>query len=261
MAFNSSRNGESQKKKWVAIITSIALAFFVVGLAGTSIVSFFQTMQAFLPLNDPTILMGGIRLGDAIAFLFAAIFQYGQNAALFIKKNYCYEPKIVLDLGIFDITDARLCDIAFGVCAAIDAGTNCLWLSKQGDVASQAWYFKWLEYAAMILIVFVEEVLGIAIQSLSHSLTELKKIRLHDRSHGQGQGKSDDRRGVGDGREIQRPISQQFRERLPQGSNQPKPMFQPNMSRSENKTAPPVAPKPLYNEPTYHPIHLNSDEG
>ncbi len=166
--YNELRNAEKSKKVWETRITAITLALCLIGLIGASIVSFFQTMRAFVPLNDPTTF-----LGTGIAFLFALIFQYGQNAALYVKVHYTSGKEI-----FWGITDSALCLIIFGVCAVIDAGTNCYWLYLQPDIIAQPIYFRVIEYSAMILVVFVEEVIGKVLQAFSHSLTMLKKINL-----------------------------------------------------------------------------------
>lgn len=179
----SENHGKQAKKKWVITITALTLSFLVVGLLVVSVVSFFQTLQAFLPLNDSSIVLWGIPLGEQIAVAFALIFQYGQNAALFVRSNYC-ENKKIADFGIFELTDTMLTNIIFGICAAIDAGTNIMWLDSKINTSQQHFLIRSLEYTTMIAIVFVEEVLGIVIQSLYHSLTDLKILKSREsKSH------------------------------------------------------------------------------
>lgn len=267
MTFNSARNGEFAKKKWFAIITTLALFIFSIGLIGASVVSFFQTLYAFEPLNDPEIVILGIQAGNSIAFFFAAIFQYGQNAALFIKKHYC-NGTVVANLWAFQITDRTVCDVAFWACAIIDGGTNCIWLGRQKDVSLQPVYIQAIEYAVMILAVWVEEVLGAALQGLSHSATELRKIIEHERggnSHRDEHQNSEKR--------VERPVSDSIRERLSHQSilnNAGKNGGSREQGRSvhKNTPTPAAASRPLYsetsqtprNEPTYHPINLDGND-
>lgn len=166
----------NNKQKWEAIIVTITLLFCVIGLAGLSYISFFQTLFAFKPLNDPTMIVGGVAVGNWVAFLCALLFQYGQNAALYIRKVYGTDKIAFNVMGFFNVRNSDTYLIVFAVCAIIDAGTNIIWLSSQPEVANQAFYFKVIEYSVMALLVFVEEVLGITLQALSHSIEKLKEI-------------------------------------------------------------------------------------
>ncbi|MFH2029189.1 MAG: hypothetical protein ABIJ40_01005 [Bacteroidota bacterium] len=180
--YNPKRNGEKEKKKWEMIITTITLGLCIVGLIGISIISFFQTLYAFLPLNDPTMEMGGIGVGCWIAFLFALVFQYGQNAALYVRQHYAAGKRILNVFGLYDLTDRGAYMGVFLICSLIDAGTNCIWLYNQKDIAMQPIYFQIIEYGAMILIVGVEEVLGIVLQAFNHSKANLRLILLKERT-------------------------------------------------------------------------------
>jgi hypothetical protein len=164
------------KEKWEAIIVTVTLFFCVIGLAGLSYISFFQTLFAFKPLNDPTMIVGGVAVGGWVAFLCACIFQYGQNAALYIRKIYGTNKVIFNFMGFFDVKNSDIYLIVFSICALIDGGTNIIWLDSQPEVALQATYLKVIEYSVMALLVFVEEVLGITLQAFSHSIQHLKEI-------------------------------------------------------------------------------------
>lgn len=179
---NPQRNAASSKRKFEIGITTFTLFLCVLGLAGMSITSFFQTQSAFEPLNDPTMEFQGIKFGMWIAFLCALIFQYGQNAALYVKNTYATGKTVINLFGIWNIKDTTLCWIVFWLCASIDAGTNCLWLYNQPDIRKQHPIFQTIEYSSMIAIVFVEEVLGIVLQALAHSFTLLRQIIASERS-------------------------------------------------------------------------------
>jgi len=179
---NPQRNANLQKRKFEMGIVTTTLFLCVVGLFGMSLMSFFQTQSAFIPLNDPTMVFEGIEFGSTIAFLCALIFQYGQNAALYVKNHYTSGKVIINLFGMFNIKDTTLCWIAFWICAGIDAGTNCLWLYNQPDIRKQNPIFQSIEYAAMIGIVFVEEVLGIVLQSFMHSFTLWKQVSISDKN-------------------------------------------------------------------------------
>lgn len=206
--FNSDRNGNFQKKKWETVITVVALSLCAVGLAAASVISYFQTMYAFLPLNDKEIPM----IGNYIAVGMAFIFQYGQNAALYYKNRYATGGHAFTFL-LWNVTDKAVCSGVFLLCAVIDGGTNILWLQGQANIADQKWYFQLLYFAAMIAVVFVEEVLGKAIQIVAHAYTELQKILVSEqRGGGQPQPQNNHQQGGGKpkGSERRNELERQF---------------------------------------------------
>lgn len=178
--FNSERNANYQKKKWETVITFISLALCTAGLATISVISYFQTMYAFKPLNDTEIPV----IGGWIAVGMAFIFQYGQNAALYYKAHYT-SGSHVFNFLFWNITDRAACNAIFAICALIDAGTNLIWLEGNTEVATMKWYFQVLVYGVMIGVVFVEEVLGKVLQATSHVYTELQKIMAFEQRKGE----------------------------------------------------------------------------
>ncbi len=178
---NPQRNASASKRKFEVGIATLTLFLCVIGLLGMSVMSFFQTQSAFIPLNDPTMVFQDIQFGSWIAFLAALIFQYGQNAALYVKNTYATGKVFINLFGLWEIKDTTICWIVFWTCAAIDAGTNCLWLYNQQDIRKQPIVFQVIEYFAMVAIVAVEEVLGIVLQALAHSFTLFKQIIASER--------------------------------------------------------------------------------
>jgi len=236
---NPHRNASSSKRKFEVGINTLALLLCVVGLTGMSLMSFFQTQSAFLPLNDPTMVFQGIQFGSGIAFLSALIFQYGQNAALYVKSHYA-TGKVVINLfGMFDIKDTTICWLVFWICAGIDAGTNCLWLYNQPDIRKQHIVFQTIEYSAMIFVVFVEEVLGIVLQALFHSFTTWKQISVSNR--GETERKNNNSDGSNRYREQELPIR-----------TSPKSNYQPKNKPGKNNNQ-------SRNEPTYHSIQKSNE--
>ncbi len=219
---NPQRNAALSKRKFEVSVITITLLLCVCGLLGMSIMSFFQTQSAFTPLNDPSMTFQGIEFGSWIAFLCALIFQYGQNAALYVKNTYTTGKVFINLFGIWNIKDTTLCWIVFWICAGIDAGTNCLWLYNQPDIKKQNPVFQTVEYAAMISVVFVEEVLGIVLQALAHSFTLWKQI-------------------VASENKVTKNKSNDYfdNDRTQQKQNQDKPKYQPQFAdRPTNKNKP-----------------------
>jgi hypothetical protein len=172
--YNTGTDNIATKMKWTQIVLIVALILCLTGLGTVSIVSFFQTETAFRGLNDPNIPM----LGMAISYAFAFIFQYGQNAALYIRKKFC-SGKTVFTLFSWDVTDKDLLMAAFCILAAVDAITNIVWFYSTVEANPDKFIdgmVKFLGYSAMILAVFVEEALGAVLDALSRALKELKSL-------------------------------------------------------------------------------------
>lgn len=230
----------NNKAKWEAIIVTFTLILCAIGLAGLSYISFFQTLFAFLPLNDPSMIVGGVAVGNWVAFLCACIFQYGQNAALYIRKIYGTDKVLFNVMGFFDIRNKDIYLIVFGICALIDGGTNMIWLASQPEVALQPLYFKVVEYSVMGLLVFVEEVLGITLEALSHSMKTLKGINASLRKESANQ----------TGNNPYRPMQQQ-----------PNNPYNPVAQSKSYQTPKPAQQKPVsstFSEPTYHPVGMST---
>lgn len=179
MSMNADRNSAWEKRKWTTAIAVITIGLGVIGLIVMSFVSYFQTAIAFAPLADTSIPI----VGGWIPYFLAFVFQYGQNIALFLKSRYATGQHVFTFL-FWDVDDKTLYNAAFGFCAILDAGTNCIWLSENTQVSSQKWYFQLVEYGAMVGVVWVEEVLGMAIQAFASSVTELNQIMVRERGRG-----------------------------------------------------------------------------
>jgi len=160
--------------KWNQIVLVITIILCIVGLGVVSVVSFFQTETAFRGLNDSSI----VGLGLFISIAFAFVFQYGQNAALYIRKKFATGKKI-LTLFTWDITDSTILMIIFWIFAAVDALTNIVWFYRTVENNPDPFLnvvVKILGYSAMLLAVFVEEVFGVVMDALSRAIKELKSI-------------------------------------------------------------------------------------
>lgn len=172
---NTNKAQEARPRmKWEQIILVVALLLFLVGLGTVSIVSFFQTETAFKGLNDPNI--KGI--GGFISIAFAFIFQYGQNAALYIRKKFCND-KTLFTLYTWDISDKTIALWVFWIFAMVDALTNIIWFYQTVEKNPDPFLnvvVNVLGYAAMILAVGVEEILGKALDAFSRATGELKTL-------------------------------------------------------------------------------------
>lgn len=177
-----------QKMYYTQLIVVVALLAVVIGLAGTSIISFFQTEKAFVPLNDPTIVMFGFQAGNWISYLFAMSFQYGQNAALYIKRKFCSDNIILKSelpfIGEIEIRDNTIADIVFWSCCLVDSLTNVLWFHQSVEIPSDAvlgWMLRIIGYSAMIGSVFAEEAIGVVLDALRKAGKELNEIRASEK--------------------------------------------------------------------------------
>jgi hypothetical protein len=171
---NSKARDALPRMKWEQIILVLAIGLLIIGLGVVSIVSFFQTETAFRNLNDSEI--KGV--GSLISVAFAFIFQYGQNAALYIRKKFC-NGKIIYSLYTWEVSDKTIFLGIFWLFAAVDALTNIVWFYKTVEINPDPFLnaiVRVLGYAAMILAVGVEEALGKALDAFSHALSELKVI-------------------------------------------------------------------------------------
>lgn len=202
----------NSKRKWETATTVLTLGLCALGLVGISIVSYFQTVSPLTALNDTSIKF----IGGWIAPFLGFIFQYGQNVSLYVKRHYATGRHLFTFL-LWDVSDKGLCNIVFGLCATIDAGTNCLWLNNLPEVKTQKWYFQALEYSVMVSVVFVEEVLGTALQAFSHAYAELNRIMLAERGDLRQQNNQTGR----ENRPETRPIRPEFMNKFPLSASKP----------------------------------------
>jgi Sec-independent protein translocase protein TatA len=179
---DNKNNQSVLKSKYSALIMFITTSLVAVGAVIISIASYFQTAKGFEGVSDPELIILGVPVGLWLPFVFAIVFQYGQNVALIINE-YFTSGKVVYykDLVFFKIkiTDSTIAKGIFVLCAAIDAGTNIMWLSNtltpKGNPVYDIGAIVIL-YPAMVVIVFVEEGLGLVIQSMSKSFHIYKDI-------------------------------------------------------------------------------------
>lgn len=171
------------RMKWTQMILIFAFMLFIPALIAISIVSFLQTESAFQVMNDPTLSFVGMSIGSYISYFMAIIFQYGQNVALFIRKHFLTD-EVVIENSFFQMSEKDLAMGAFIVCAVIDAGTNVIWFAANVDTHPDPILnivIKTVGYAAMIVIIFVEETLGWAIDGFSKAMNQLKSITQYDK--------------------------------------------------------------------------------
>jgi hypothetical protein len=169
-----------KRRGWELVVLIITFTLCSIGLLGISIFSFFQTLVAFAPMADPTTSIAGWKIGLRVPIMFAFVFQYGQNVALYLRDHFASRDVVAtIPLGNrmeWNITPRDAWLAVFIICATIDAGTNCVWLHSQPKMAGVIWWFQILLYMTMIAIVGVEEIFGITVQGLFHAWKELATI-------------------------------------------------------------------------------------
>lgn len=178
--YNSQKTSHRAKGKWDAVITSLALFASIIGLGALSIASYYQTLYAFDNLKDPTMIILNIPFGMYIPVFAALASQYGQNLALYSQKQFGTEEK-VFKIGNFVFKNKHGYLVAFAIAALIDAGTNCQWYYGTNRASQDPVYWQAVMYMFMVALVFVEEVLGLAIQAFVRSLVELRRISAIER--------------------------------------------------------------------------------
>jgi len=187
MANNENKKAENQPMKYPTLMKLIAAFAVLVGMGLLSIASFLQTMDGFSTIGDPEMILFGIPLGAALPFIYAIVFQYGQNVALLVREYLTHDKVIWENDNTFlpiTITDTKLATMVFVLCAVVDAGTNILWMANNWspsgviikDVASVV-----IGYSAMIAVVFVEEGMGMVAQAMSKSYHIYRDIVIKER--------------------------------------------------------------------------------
>ena len=185
---NGTKRGseEISRMKWAQVIKVGAFMLVIPALIFFSVVSFLQTKDAMNPLSKAEVMLFGVNLGLYMPFVFALIFQYGQNVALYLGAHMCSDKvvlKINLGFAIINITEKRIAYGAFWLFCFIDAGTNVVWFYQNAQDNSKtliALIYNAIMYGAMIIVVWVEEVLGICLQGFSRSYAELQVILRHE---------------------------------------------------------------------------------
>jgi hypothetical protein len=177
---------------WVQGIGLLTLSFLFGGVIVLSLASYVQTEMAFSSMNDPTTTLFGWKIGNLLSHAMAMLFQYGQNGALLYRVFRKGERVLFKwSRGRKKFTDKDAALILFGIFALVDAGTNVLWLYDRRASASLessesidktrnliAGFFG---YGAMVLVVFVEEALGIVLELWNNTFGKFQDA-LHERS-------------------------------------------------------------------------------
>jgi len=168
--------------KYVSLINLFAMFAVAVTLAAISIASLLQTISAFNKMADPTLPI----LGMLLPIAYGVLFQYGQNAALYIRQHYC-DSRTIFYLWEFGVTSRHIAMGVFIVCAFVDAATNVLWFYRSvepsGDILTDSLVMA-IGYPSMILVVFAEEVFGRVLQALRRVMNEYKSIKQREKASG-----------------------------------------------------------------------------
>jgi hypothetical protein len=165
------------KHKYLALINVLAMVTVLIALLGMSYASLMQTIQAFALWEDPT-----LSIGIYLPILLGVLFQYGQNAALYLRKRFGSNKQ--LQQGFPDwLTTNNIALSVFAVCALVDGATNILWFEKVvvTSLTSNILIYRVIGWLGMSLLVFVEEVLGWVLDGLSLSWKEYRSITVAER--------------------------------------------------------------------------------
>jgi len=168
--------------KYVTLINLLAILAVTATLVVVSVASLLQTISAFKNMADPTLPILGIFLPIA----YGVLFQYGQNAALYVRSNYCDNKKIFA-IGDFVFTSSNIAMGVFIVCAFVDGFTNVLWFYRSVEMTGDNftdYLVMAIGYPSMVLVVFAEEVLGRVLQALRRVWREYKSIKERERVSG-----------------------------------------------------------------------------
>jgi len=160
------------KHKYLALINVLALVVVLIALLGLSYASLMQTIRAFDTWADPT-----LQIGLYLPILLGVLFQYGQNAALYLRKRFGSD-RILQDGFPEWLTTNNIAISIFIICAIVDGATNILWFEKNVivEVSSNILIYRVIGWLGMAMLVFVEEVLGWVLDGLTLSWKELKSI-------------------------------------------------------------------------------------
>jgi hypothetical protein len=165
------------KHKYLALINVLAMVVVLIALLGMSYASLMQTIQAFALWEDPT-----LSIGIYLPILLGVLFQYGQNAALYLRKRFGNNKQ--LQQGFPDwLTTNNIALSVFAVCALVDGATNILWFEKNvvASLTTNILIYRVIGWLGMSLLVFVEEVLGWVLDGLSLSWKEYRSVVASER--------------------------------------------------------------------------------
>jgi hypothetical protein len=236
-----------EKHKYMALLVVLSLVAVLIALLGISYVSLVQTVIAFSDWVDPNIAY----VGTIIPWLLGVLFQYGQTAALYIRKVYGNDRPIQNGFPYW-LTSNNIALGFFFASAIVDAATNIVWYNTtvipraEGNLI----LYRVIGYVGMSIIVFVEEGTGIVIQAFVRSWREYRSICESERRIISGKTQQP---------ENNRPASQQSqpysqsRGFRPDTSASKPPSFIP----SERGTSSYGKPRP---EPKYHPLGVGGDK-
>ena len=174
------KKSELESLKYVTGVNLVAIFSVALALVAVSVASLFQTITAFSAMADKSIPY----LGAFLPIFYGVLFQYGQNAALYTRRYYC-DKKILFRFLYWRVTSSDIAMSVFIVCAFVDGVTNVLWFVRTVEPSADMFSYilvRAIGYPTMILIVFVEESLGYALQALRRVINEYKSISERERA-------------------------------------------------------------------------------
>jgi len=236
--------------KYVVAVSLIALIAVAITLFGASIASLMQTISAFQEFADPTIIFLGIPIGVYLPVIYGVMFQYGQNAALYIREHYGSDEEIATVFRV-KLTSNNISLGVFIACLTVDVATNFLWFYKSvamtGDLFVDV-LIQVVGYGSMFLIAWSEEVLGIVVQALRRVSKQLSSIKLREKA----QPIIAQNRAVPQSELVARQLkADQERRRQEQ--------LEVNRETRDSHFAPKLRPAPVsQSESTYHPIGMTA---
>jgi len=178
------RNAKKKNLKFVVTIKVITSLFGVISLVYLSILSLAQTEAFFKVWNDPDTMIWGLQIGLFASWAMALMFQYGQNVALYVREEFLTK-ETVFTIPVFNykLTQKDVALIMFFVFAAVDGWTNIVWFQKTVETTGDPFadmITNIVGSSAMIVIVFVEELLGLTLQALYTSVGVLSLINKQE---------------------------------------------------------------------------------
>jgi len=234
-------------------ILLIASVLFFLGLIGMSIASFIQTEIAFRAMNDSEVVFFTFIIGNYMSYFAAFVFQYGQNVALFIRKEFLIKKVIFRFAGI-NFTQKKIALLIFWIFAVVDGGTNVLWFKGQyvpSEDEVKNILIQIVSYSAMIAVVGSEEMLEWAWSATSRIWIDLMGInkRLKKARVGENK-KSSSSRNTSRKQETYQKPSNQKKSRLNQNkTSQNKPNYHNLKASASNKHSNGAVPPWRNNEP------------
>jgi hypothetical protein len=209
-----------------------------------------QTISAFQEFADPTIIFLGIPIGVYLPVIYGVMFQYGQNAALYIREHYGSDEEIATVFRV-KLSSNNISLGVFIACLTVDVATNFLWFYKSvamtGDLFVDV-LIQVVGYGSMFLIAWSEEVLGIVVQALRRVSKQLSSIKLREKAQPI----------ITKDRAANEQIAQQIKEKQDR-ARQEQDQLRRNQETRDSHFAPKLRPAPVSQpESTYHPIGMTA---